>query len=371
MPLPNLLPKWEARRSVRQTEFIMEPMPRLSPRLILLAIAVTPFVFINAQTPAAQQTGPTCEQVFKNIQVFKGVPAGDLIPSMEFMAASLKLECTDCHDAKDYSIQTEMKGRAQKMILMQREINEKNFGGRNQVTCMTCHGGKEHPQGTPLPEGISLRHMRMESAPKPKELFAGHIAAAGNSPTPLVRTGTLTAPNDVTHKVETVALELVQAPGGKYRLTSGDRKIGSNGTDVWYGATPVSGEPAFLFNRMGRTWLGADAFGGLESPTVVGQEKIGKDVDVVVRASRPTTSSTQELIFSPKSHLLQRLVNARRSSLGTVVTAIDYSNYKKVGGILTPMKVVLSFGGGEQWVMDFKSAKLDPSITDSAFKMGP
>lgn len=348
----------------------MNPMPRLSPRFILLAFAVTPFIFINAQTPAPQQTGPTCEQVFKNIEVFKGVPAGDLIPSMEFMAASLKLECTDCHDAKDYSLQTQMKGRAQRMILMQREINEKNFGGRNQVTCMTCHGGKENPQGTPLPDGVSLRHMRMESAPKPEELFAGHVAAAGSSATPLVKTGTLTAPNDVTHKIETVALEFVQAAGGKYRLTSGDRKLSSNGADVWYGTTPMGGEPAFLFNRLGRTWRGDDAFAGLERPAVVGQEKIGKDTAVVVRASRPASSSTEELTFLPKTHLLQRLVNARRSSLGTVVTAIDYMNYKKVGGIMTPMKVVLRFGGGEQWVMDFKSAKLDPSITDSSFKIG-
>src|SRR5262249_18839334 len=101
-------------------------MTRTTSRLLLPALCATPFLFAFVQqTPDKQE--PTCEQVFKNIQVFKGVPANDLIPSMEFMAASLKYECTDCHDAKDYSADTRTKETARHMILMQRDINSKNF----------------------------------------------------------------------------------------------------------------------------------------------------------------------------------------------------------------------------------------------------
>ena len=37
------------------------------------------------------------ESVFKNIQVLKGVPSDQLIPSMRFITASLGVECSYCH----------------------------------------------------------------------------------------------------------------------------------------------------------------------------------------------------------------------------------------------------------------------------------
>src|SRR5579871_1251136 len=207
-------------------------------RFLVLALAVSPFVYAVAQQNG-DKPAPTCEQVFKNIQVFKGVPATDLIPSMEFMAASLKVECSDCHDAKDYAADTQMKGAARHMVLMQRDINEKNFNGRTQVTCMTCHGGKEHPTGTPVPDGVTMRHTRFPDAPKVDDVFAKAVAAEGSLNGILVRTGTLTAPNDVTHKVETVSAELTQEQGGKFTLTTKERKIASDGNQVTYSGQPM------------------------------------------------------------------------------------------------------------------------------------
>src|SRR5215467_8812891 len=37
------------------------------------------------------------EQVFKNIQVFKGLPSSQLRPAMSFMAAALGVNCEHCH----------------------------------------------------------------------------------------------------------------------------------------------------------------------------------------------------------------------------------------------------------------------------------
>ena len=54
-------------------------MTRPTARLALFALATTPFLIALARQTPSQQP-PTCEQVFKNIQVFKGVPASDLIP---------------------------------------------------------------------------------------------------------------------------------------------------------------------------------------------------------------------------------------------------------------------------------------------------
>ena len=136
----------------------------------------------SQKTEQSEQAEPTCEQVFKNIKVFNGVPASDMIPAMEFMSASLKYQCSDCHNPKDYSEETRMKETTRQMVIMQREINAKNFNNKLEVTCMTCHGGAEHPTATPVPTGVNLRHERLERAPAPEDLFRKHIAAVGKEP---------------------------------------------------------------------------------------------------------------------------------------------------------------------------------------------
>jgi hypothetical protein len=37
------------------------------------------------------------------------------------------------------------KETTRKMIKMVREVNQANFGRRNEVTCNTCHHGQAHP----------------------------------------------------------------------------------------------------------------------------------------------------------------------------------------------------------------------------------
>lgn len=335
-------------------------------RLFFLAAAIAPIAVFSAQQ---QATEPNCEDVFKDIKVFKGVPASDLIPSMEFMSASLGYECSDCHDMKDMAADTHGKQAARHMVEMQRDINKNHFNGRLQVTCMTCHNGKEHPTGAPVPAGTALRHEDFETSMKPQEFFAKHIAAVGKPTGAIVRTGTLTSPNDATHKIETLPLEFTQADGGKFRLVSGDRKIGSDGTQVWWGPAAMGGEPANIFGRMGRAWRGDMAFAGLDRPSVNGQQTVGKSNAAVVRAGRPATTSTEDLYFDQKSGLLVRMVNIRRSTLGMVITTFDYSNYKAVGGVKVPMKVDMTFAGGQKWTMEFKTAKTAP-VDDSKFKVG-
>jgi len=50
-------------------------------------------------TPAQQQTPPpkTAEQQFKNIQALKDIPADQLIPTMQFIAGALGVDCEFCH----------------------------------------------------------------------------------------------------------------------------------------------------------------------------------------------------------------------------------------------------------------------------------
>ena len=53
--------------------------------------------------PAATNPKPTnsrpktAAETYKNVQVLKDVPADDLIPAMQFITASLGVECDFCH----------------------------------------------------------------------------------------------------------------------------------------------------------------------------------------------------------------------------------------------------------------------------------
>lgn len=334
----------------------------------LVGVAAAPLLVAlvhQSPTQGAKKAG----DVYKDIQVFKGLPAEELIPAMEFMSGALKFECTDCHDAKNYAADTEHKTAARHMILMQREINTKNFDGRNEVTCMTCHRGSEHPAGAAVPDGAALRHRRLENAPKVEDLVAQSIAAVGPEAI-IVRTGTLTAPNDETHKIETKAAEFIQGPGGKFRLTAGDRVIVSDGARVWYGGYELDGEPASVFKRLGFAFRGPDAFAGLERLAVAGQDTVEKASVIVVRGARPAMTATQELWLDAKSHLVRRLVNMRRTTLGTAVSQIEYGNFRSIGGSQTPMSVVYAFPGDTRFALAFKSAKKVASVPATTFTSG-
>src|SRR6266567_9465293 len=102
-----------------------------------------------------QQKPLLSEDAFKNVQVLRGIPVKEFINTMGFFAASLSLNCTDCHgsasasDWANYATDTPLKIRARQMITMVKAINDANFGGRPFVTCYTCHRGSQKPKAIP------------------------------------------------------------------------------------------------------------------------------------------------------------------------------------------------------------------------------
>jgi hypothetical protein len=55
----------------------------------------------NAPTKA-DGTAKTAAQQFKNIQILKDMPADQLIPAMQFITASLGVDCEYCHVEKAF-----------------------------------------------------------------------------------------------------------------------------------------------------------------------------------------------------------------------------------------------------------------------------
>ena len=88
----------------------------------------------------------TTEQVYKNIQVLKGAPVDQLIPAMQFITASLGVQCDFCHLENTFDKDDKKtKQTARKMMRMMFAINKDNFGGHKEVTCYACHRGAHKP----------------------------------------------------------------------------------------------------------------------------------------------------------------------------------------------------------------------------------
>src|SRR5438309_4425095 len=108
---------------------------------------------LQAQTAqnSAHAIPKTSEQVYKNIQLLKRVPADQFIPAMQFIAASLGVQCDFCHLENAFDKDDkETKQTARKMMRMMFTINKDNFDRHKEVTCYACHRGAHKPVATPV-----------------------------------------------------------------------------------------------------------------------------------------------------------------------------------------------------------------------------
>ena len=107
---------------------------------------------------AGRETQPA-ESVFKNIKIFKGIPAGRLVNIMNLgFGRSLGVSCGFCHVIDKWDLDDkEEKTTARLMFAMVQTINKdymskvpNDRGEQPVVNCFTCHRGNPRPMG---PEG--------------------------------------------------------------------------------------------------------------------------------------------------------------------------------------------------------------------------
>jgi len=108
----------------------------------------------NLRKAIAGNENKPAEEVFKNIQMLKGMPAGRLLRVMELgFSRSLGVNCTHCHVADAWEKEDKpTKQIAREMNAMMTVINNdqlkkiKNLKGPNSiVNCTTCHRGQTKP----------------------------------------------------------------------------------------------------------------------------------------------------------------------------------------------------------------------------------
>src|SRR6058998_3933292 len=125
---------------------------------MILAIAGMTVASLIGQS-ASPEKPLTSEKAFKNIQALKGIPVDDFMGTMGIMSAALGFDCAECHtgagtDKVDWAFDTPRKRTARRMVEMVAAINRNSFGGRQLVTCWTCHRGRDRPVITPPMETV-------------------------------------------------------------------------------------------------------------------------------------------------------------------------------------------------------------------------
>src|SRR5215213_2238555 len=126
----------------------------------------------------------TAEQRFKNIQIFKSLPATQLDPTMAFISGSLGVRCSYCHVPNQFDKDDKpIKLAARRMIRMVMDLNKGSFNGQSAVSCYTCHRGKPTPVSVPaVGQNLwspSAATTTAEPLPSVKQILDRYVQALG------------------------------------------------------------------------------------------------------------------------------------------------------------------------------------------------
>jgi hypothetical protein len=358
------------------------------PLMLALVIALG----VAQAGPAQNAGGPkTAEQSFKNIQVLKDIPADQLIPSMQFISASLGVECEFCHVQGAFEKDDKKaKATARMMIKMQMAINKDHFEGHLDVTCNSCHRGAHDPVAVPV---IGDEEPKPEHAAAPAPA-PGNTAAPTGTPAPrpsadavlekyVQALGGSEAIQKVSSRVEkgTISFARGQIPievfakAPSQRATvvhqaNGDNVTAYDGHAGWLGAP---GRPASDMSEQENEAfrLDADFHFATDLKQIFGQfrvgrpEKIGDKPATLVFALRQHQPPVR-LYFDDESGLLVRQVRYAETPLGRNPTEIDYSDYRDAGGVKIPYRWTIARPGG-RFTIQVSEVQQNVAIDDAKF----
>jgi photosynthetic reaction center cytochrome c subunit len=323
------------------------------------------------------------EDVFKNIQFFKGVPSDQLIPAMRFMAESLGVECSYCH-VQDHFDKDDKKPKqtARQMMRMMSAINKTNFDGNREVTCYSCHRGSPKPEATPT--------VRDERPPKPVQAEASAESLTADLPTAgqlidnyIQALGGAAAIERITSRKEegtitsggkTIGVEVLARDPDKLAFVrhaaAGDNITAFDGHDGWF---RMPGHP--VREMHGAELEAARADADLHFALHIKQsfaelrleypESVGDREAYVIAATRPGQPPTK-FFFDEQSGLLVRVSRYADSPLGLDLTQIDYSDYRDTGGVRIPFRWTMA-QPGERSTVQIDHVEENVPIDDARF----
>jgi len=353
--------------------------------------------FLSAQSG---QTGPTerpqlSEEVFKNVQLLKGIPVKEFMGTMGFFSASLGMNCVECHveesggDWGRYADETDLKRTTRRMMGMVNTLNQSMFGGRRVVSCYSCHRGTNRPQVIPdlavqYGDAIIIEPdeilAQAPGAPSPDQIIDKYIQAIGGaerlaSVKSFAAQGVYQGFDDYQkHPLELYA----SAPGQRATIVHGgfgDTSWIFDGRNGWVGAPKVAA-PVPVVPLTGGDLEGARVEAALAFPARlkellvewrVGDPAIIDDRDVhVLQGKQAPGGLPIKLYFDPMTGLLVRLVYFTQNPVGRIPTRIDYADYRDVSGIKMPFKWTITWTDGRS-VTEINSVQVNVPVEARRF----
>lgn len=359
---------------------------------VCLALVLTVPTVAQDEKPARNKTpGQTipsthakpAEQVYRNIRVLKGIPADEIIPAMQFVAASLGVECGFCH-VENHFEQDDKKPKqtARTMMQMEMAINASSFKSQLKVTCNTCHRGSRVPVSIPgisdapllsQPETEAVR----QNLPSADQLLSSYVQALGGadaiSKTQTLKETGVTEFNGHEFPVEVLS----KAPAEHVLIThlpDGDAMTGFDGNHGWILAPhrPVRPLPS---SELEGARMDADPQFPLHIKAVFGELRPAPAETINGRVLNQLVAETDgqlraRFYFDPQTGMLVRVVRYARSPLGLNPTRIDFADYRSVDGVQIPFCWEVSRPLG-RFRVELKDVKQNVAIDDSVFSAPP
>jgi len=355
--------------------------------LVTAAVWLSSVAFIGGQAspaPVQAQSQLRAETVFKNIIGLRGIPVDEFMGTMGIFSAATGLNCTDCHVDNGtwdgYALDDNpRKQTARRMVTMMAEINTQYFGGRQVVTCFSCHRGSNRPTvtpsltllyGAPPPEDLDvLLPPAPPGTPTAAQILDTYLQAVGSAAaaklTSYVVRGTYSGygPEGFPRPMEIYA----KAPNQKTIVIrdkeAGDNVTVFNGTAGWISA-PF--RPVAVMELHGAELDSAGADAELMFPANVrnaltslrtGVDFINERSVLAVQGSKGNALIT--LYFDEETGLLTRLVRSTPSPVGRLPVQLDYSDYREVAGVTLPFKFTMTWLDGRS---NFELEAIQPNV---------
>jgi photosynthetic reaction center cytochrome c subunit len=326
------------------------------------------------------------EEYFENVTVLTGLTVDQFMGTMGVFSAALGLSCENCHTASSdnwalYAQETPFKETARRMVRMMADINERNFGGRQVVTCFTCHRGStgrplvvpslDLLYGAPPPEELDvLVPPAFPGGPTVDEILDQYIEAVGGAQAAAamisyVATGTYSGygPEGTPRPVEIYA----RAPNQKTIVIrepgAGDNTTTFSGSAAWHSA-PF--RPYDILALHDAELESARAETELTFPVNIKQVLTGMrtsddfiDGRVLKVVQGFKGAAIVTMYFDDETGLMTRLVRSTPSPVGRLPVRIDYSDYRAVGGLMMPFKWTTTWLDGRS---NFELSDAQPNV---------
>jgi hypothetical protein len=313
------------------------------------------------------------EEVFKNVQLLKGIPVDEFMDTMGMFAAALSLNCIDCHTAESvgtwdkFADDTPLKRTSRRMIQMVNAINKDNFSGVRNVTCYTCHRGDLRPKAVPNLAAQYAEHVEdanevvivpSRSAPTADQVFEKYIQALGGQQRVAALTSLAGKGTFIGFETEQTKVPVdIYAKSPNQRTTVVHTALGDSvrvfdGRNAWISAPD---RPMPLMTLTGGNVDGARIEAIVSFPTQIkgafSQWRVGTtgidDKEVKVLQGTNPRQPPVNFYFDAETGLLVRVLRYMDTAVGRVPTQTDYSDYRDVSGVKVPFKWVTTWTNGQ------------------------